>query len=200
MRYLTLLFVIMLFGCRQQKQEPPPDSAVREDLPAVRQKGMEITKQAFGTLSSNLKQALEEGGVPYALKFCNIEAMPLTDSLSKRYGVELRRVSHRPRNPSNKADSLEMESIRQYRASIADNEELKPFTFRYEDAFLYHAPIQINSGLCLNCHGQPGTDISDQNLKVINELYPQDEATGFSMGELRGIWSIKFPKAAIDSL
>lgn len=200
MRYTIFLLMVAFIGCGQQQNNTSHELPVKEELPAVRQKGMEITKQAFGTLSSNLKMAMGEGGVSHALKFCNIEAMPLTDSLSDHFGVEIRRVSHQPRNPLNEADSLEMKSIREYQSSIENDEELKPYTFRAEDVFIYHAPIQINNGLCLNCHGQPGTDISDQNLKVINELYPQDKATGFSMGELRGIWTIRFPEAAIDTL
>lgn len=200
MRIFIAAILLVFIGCGQQKKETYQDLPVKEELPEAKQKGMDITKQAFGTLSSNLKQAMSKGGVSHALKFCNIEAMPLTDSLSDHYGVKIRRVSHKPRNPLNKADSLEMESIRKYRASIENEEELKPYTFRAEKAFIYHAPIRINNGLCLNCHGQPGTDISDQNMKVINKLYPQDKATGFSMGELRGIWTIRFPEAAIDSL
>jgi len=44
----------------------------------------------------------------------------------------------------------------------------------------------------LQCHGQIGKDIHDDVYKVIKEKYPQDKATGFKVGELRGIWDIKF--------
>ena len=200
MRYFSFLLILVLIGCAQQQQKTTPDTAVREDLPAVRQKGMEITKEAFGTLSNNLQQAMSEGGVSYALKFCNVEAIPLTDSLSEQTGTDIRRASHLPRNPLNEADSLEMESIREYLAKIKNNEALEPLTYRSGNAFIYHAPIRINNGLCLNCHGQPGSDITDDNLALINKLYSEDRATGFEMGDLRGIWSIRIPKSAIDSL
>ncbi len=200
MRYITILLMLILTGCGQQKQETTADTAIREDLPAVREKGMEISKKAFGTLSGNLQQAVSEGGVSYALKFCNVEAIPLTDSLSEQSGIEIRRASHRPRNPANEADSLEMETIKKYLAKIENNEDPAPITYRYKKSFIYHAPIRINNGLCLSCHGQPGSDITEENLSVINELYPKDRATGFNMGDLRGIWSIRFPEAALDSL
>lgn len=200
MRYLIIVPLLILFGCGQQNQETETDTIVRDELPAVKQKGSEIAKQSFNTLSSNLKQALGEGGVSYALKFCNAEAMPLTDSLSRQTGIDIRRASHRARNPTNRADSLEMESIREFLRNIANNEEPEPITYRSKETYVFHAPIIINNGLCLNCHGQPGSDISEQNLTLINKLYAEDQATGFALGDLRGIWSIEFPKAAIDSL
>ncbi len=199
MRYLSLIVILLLIGCAQQ-QESTTDTAVREDLPAVKQKGMEITKEAFGTLSSNLQQAMSDGGVSHALKFCNVNAIPLTDSLSEQAGIDIRRASHLPRNPLNEADSLEMESIREYLAKIENNKAPEPLTYRSGNAFIYHAPIRINNGLCLNCHGQPGSDITEENLALINNLYSEDRAIGFEMGDLRGIWSIRIPKAAIDSL
>ncbi|NGP76554.1 DUF3365 domain-containing protein [Balneolaceae bacterium YR4-1] len=200
MRNCFILFFLLLFGCGHPNGETGTETLARKDLPAVKQKGSEITGQAFNTLSSNLKQAMSEGGVAYALEFCNVKAIPLTDSLSQYTGIEIRRSSHRPRNPRNRADSLEMKSIREFMARIEQNEEPEPITYRSKNTYIYHAPIKINNGLCLNCHGQPGTDISEQNLALINKLYTEDQATGFSIGDLRGIWSIEIPKTVIDSL
>lgn len=199
MRYFVFLTLLVLFGCGQQKQESS-ESAVREGLPAVKGLGSDISKQAFNTLSSNLKQAMNKGGIAYALEFCNVEAIPLTDSLSRQTGIDIRRASHRPRNPMNRANSLEMKSIKEYLANIENDQEPEPITYRLKDKYVYHAPIRINNGLCLNCHGQPGTDISEENLSLINELYAEDQAKGFAMGDLRGIWSIEIPIAVVDSL
>ncbi|MDX1585620.1 MAG: DUF3365 domain-containing protein, partial [Balneolaceae bacterium] len=133
-------------------------------------------------------------------KFCNVEAIPLTDSLSRNAGIEIRRASHRPRNPLNEADSLEMQTINAYLEQLENEQPLDPVTYRLGDDYIYHAPIRITNALCLNCHGQPGSDISEEHLAIINELYTNDKATGFEMGDLRGIWSIRFPKSAVDSL
>jgi hypothetical protein len=45
--------------------------------------------------------------------------------------------------------------------------------------------------MCLNCHGQPGTDISAETQKALAELYPNDLAIGHKIGDLRGMWSIR---------
>lgn len=195
----ALLIFFMLSGCKKESETSTLNRPTAENLPEVKEEGAKITKQAFTTLSSNLQQALGDGGVANALEFCNIQAMPLTDSLSKNYDVEIRRASHQPRNPANRADSLEAVSIKKYITALEANGELKPYTYRTHNSFIYHAPIRITGQLCLNCHGTPGKDISEKDMRVIRELYPEDEATGFSQGDLRGIWAIEFPKTYFES-
>ncbi|MDR8394397.1 DUF3365 domain-containing protein [Aliifodinibius sp. S!AR15-10] len=191
----VLLILILLMGCGQQNEQRPETRDAAIDTTAVIAEGQKITQAAFQTLSSNLKQAMGEGGVEHAVQFCNIEAMPLTDSLATNFGVELRRASHRPRNPDNRADSLELASINKYLEQIEQEAELKPLVYAAGDQAVYHAPIRITNALCLSCHGKPGMDIQEDDLATIQKLYPNDEATGFEFGELRGIWSVNFPEA-----
>lgn len=177
------------------KQQERADTPAPVNTAKVLQEGGAIVKGTFATLSANLSGALQEGGVAHALEFCNVEAMPLTDSLATHYGIEIRRASHRPRNPENRADSLELVSIQAYVNQLEAEGELKPYVYRHRGNILFHAPIRIAGDLCLNCHGSPGTDISQSDLELIRDLYPQDEATGFEVGKLRGIWSIRFPES-----
>ena len=197
MRYLSLFIFLLLLGCVPKEKEKTTSTSM-PDTSVVVAEGQKIAKAAFGTLSSNLGKAMAEGGVPHALQFCNVEAMPLTDSLSSSYGLQLERVSHRPRNPDNRADSLEMATIKQYLSNIEQGKQIQPAVYKLEDKIAYHAPIRITNDLCLNCHGRVGTDITGQSIKVLQELYPEDEATGFEMGDLRGIWAIEFPRSYFD--
>lgn len=189
-----LLMLLVMIGCGQQDKQQSESRVTAVDTTAVVAEGQKITQAAFKTLSSNLQKAMAEGGVEHAVQFCNIEAMSLTDSLATNFGVELRRASHRPRNPANQADSLELESIMLYMKQIEKEAELKPIVHAADQQITYHAPIRIANALCLNCHGQPNIDISDNDLKTITKLYPDDQATGFTFGELRGIWSVRFPE------
>jgi hypothetical protein len=186
------------YGCQTESQQQK-DNSISFDTTAVVNEGQKIAKATFQTLSSNLKKAMTEGGVEYALQFCNVEAMPLTDSLSKHHDVSIRRASHKPRNPYNTADSLEAEVIKQYIEKLESGEELKPVTYADENRITFHAPITITNSLCLNCHGKVNEDISKENLATIQELYPKDQATGFSMGDLRGVWTVRFPATHFDS-
>ena len=200
MRYTILLAFIMAvgYGCQTESQQQK-DNSISFDTTAVVNEGQKIAKATFQTLSSNLKKAMTEGGVEYALQFCNVEAMPLTDSLSKHHDVSIRRARHKPRNPYNTADSLEAEVIKQYIEKLESGEELKPVTYADENRITFHAPITITNSLCLNCHGKVNEDISKENLATIQELYPKDQATGFSMGDLRGVWTVRFPATHFDS-
>ncbi len=201
MRFTILTLFVLLMSCGPQndnQQSERNDKGVSIDTTEVVEAGQEITQASFQTLSRNLQKAMSEGGVKNALEFCNVKAMPLTDSLATHYGIELRRVSHQPRNPVNQADSLEMAAIKKYIREIEQGRELKPVTYVRDNTITYHAPIRIQGQLCLSCHGNPGTDIAQSDFETIQELYPEDKATGFEVGELRGIWSIQFPTDHFD--
>ncbi|KZY78149.1 hypothetical protein A3742_23470 [Oleiphilus sp. HI0071] len=49
------------------------------------------------------------------------------------------------------------------------------------------------AAVCLVCHG---SDIAAPVAKKIASLYPQDQATGFTEGELRGAFSLR--KTVVD--
>ena len=46
--------------------------------------------------------------------------------------------------------------------------------------------------MCLTCHGSKEQIGGDLYSDVIEALYPKDKAINFKLGELRGMWSIKF--------
>jgi hypothetical protein len=58
---------------------------------------------------------------------------------------------------------------------------------------VFYAPIVITTNLCLQCHGVPDVDLRPEMQPLIAQLYPQDEATGFQLGDLRGLWRVDFP-------
>lgn len=200
MRYLLLPFITLLvaYGCQSESTEQK-DRTLSFDTTAVVNEGQKIAKATFQTLSSNLKNAIEEGGIEHALQFCNVEAMPLTDSLSAHHDVSIRRASHKPRNPYNTSDSLEAKVIKQYISELEAGDKLQPVTYANENRITFHAPITITNQLCLNCHGKVNKNIAKDHLATIQKLYPNDQATGFEMGDLRGVWTIRFPATHFDS-
>ena len=62
----------------------------------------------------------------------------------------------------------------------------------------FFAPIILSNELCLKCHGEPGKDIAPEHAALIDELYTEDQAKGFKLGQLRGAWRVDFPMAAFD--
>jgi Protein of unknown function (DUF3365) len=47
--------------------------------------------------------------------------------------------------------------------------------------------------LCLQCHGAPERDIAPLTRTSIRKLYPDDKATDFKSGDLRGFCNVTFP-------
>lgn len=181
---------LTLSAVRAQAQ---PASDGREIVERARQRGQAITARAFGVLSSNLMTALARGGVSNALQFCSVEALPLTASVADTNQFTLRRVSHKARNPQNKADAAELAVLEAFRAAMAEGKTPAPLVrTNASGGATFFAPIVLNNPLCLNCHGQPGTDIKPEHLALLRQLYPHDQATGFKFGDVRGLWRIDF--------
>lgn len=182
----------------EQNLSAQESAAQKEREIRARTRGKEITMRAFGALSSNLMQAISRGGVSNALELCSVKALPLTRSVTDTNLVQLRRVSHKARNPGNKANAAELVVLNQFRSGLASGKAPTPvIQMRSNGAATYFAPIALNNPLCLNCHGQPGKKIKKENLAVIKRLYPKDEATGFKLGELRGMWRVDFKPSAL---
>jgi hypothetical protein len=187
---LRIFTVVLLgiLGCRLA-------SAAGSSLPAepLEARGKAITQQAFALLSSNLARALTEGGVTNALSYCSIQALPLTKVVADTNRVRLSRVTHKPRNPANQLAAHESAILEKFRARMAEQTPPAPVLItNAQGTVTFYAPILINNKLCLNCHGEPGKDIAADKVAYIKRLYPQDQATGFKMGDLRGLWRIEF--------
>ena len=158
------------------------------------QQGKEITKATFEALSSKLTEQMKLGGPAKAVPFCNVEAMPLTDSMAAKYMVTIKRTSDKLRNPKNKATSRELEIISQYQKSKANGDVLKPMVEKdSEEVAHFYAPITTNAK-CLKCHGVVGEMTMAKTDSIIKSLYPEDIATGYGDEQVRGIWSITFNK------
>ena len=177
----------------------PPSGLPAQVEQVVRERGQTIVAQAGGLLGSNLLAAIQAKGITNALAYCSVQALPLAEIVATNHQVALRRVSHRARNTRDQADAFEAEVLRRFQAALAPNRPPAPIlTSHRADTVTFFAPIVINNPLCLQCHGQPGTDILPENLAFIRSLYPQDAATGFKLGDLRGAWRVDFPRAALS--
>ncbi len=151
---------------------------------------------ALGTkkvLGANLMGALQEKGPVEAVTFCNERAYPLTDSMSVVFNAKIKRVTDRPRNPSNTANERELKHMKTFQTLVLNNEKLVPVVEDLEEKVQFYYPIVTND-LCLKCHGNPKTDVSLEVRNLLQEKYPNDKALGYGINEVRGIWSITFDK------
>lgn len=154
-----------------------------------------ISEIAQQTLSKTLVSAIQKGGILEAVEKCKVSAYPLIDSLSTAYQADIRRVSLKLRNPNNAPDSVERDVLEAYEYARQNSLELVPNVEEIsKDVILYTKPIMVTNPVCLSCHGKLNQEILIKNYETIHSLYPADSAIGYSMGDLRGMWSIHFLK------
>jgi hypothetical protein len=140
-------------------------------------------------LQTNLLASIEEGGPVHAVEFCAGEALTLTDSVARGLGkgISLKRVSDRHRNPVNAPDAAEMQALRHFEDALAESGSLpEDWVQRTQGGELrYYRPLVI-APPCLSCHGDP-EEMDPAVVEAIRELYPEDAATGYGVGDLRGL-------------
>lgn len=161
--------------------------------------GDSISKEAQQLLLSNLQKAIAEKGVAGAIGFCKVEAIPMIQSVGDKYGVIVKRVSNRFRNPADQPDADEAKILDAYEYNAENGIVSEPNIQKIQggEIYLYTKAIVMPAGICQSCHGDPLQDITAETLSEIKRLYPLDKVTGHEPGDLRGMWSIKIPKKQV---
>jgi hypothetical protein len=141
------------------------------------------------TLVGRLTDAMEAGGPVQAIEFCSTEAVPLTRMVESGIDgdVGLKRTSFRYRNLENAPDEAEEEALLYFeRAVEADGHAPSSYVQRVSSEELrYYQPLFM-SEFCLQCHGN--RDSMDPEVqRVLSERYPYDLATGYQVGDFRGV-------------
>lgn len=188
--FLILILMGLLIGCNPSTKESGNTEQIEQ---AALQAGNEISAAAQQGLGGQLKKAMGEGGPVHAVGFCNTAAIPILDSLTTDIPAKIRRASIRTRNPEDAPSETEKEIIEMYESALASGSQTTAVVRTLgESQVLYARPILLDNPLCLNCHGEAGTQVAEETLALLRELYPDDKALNHKMGDLRGIWSIVF--------
>ena len=141
------------------------------------------------TLIAELKYSLEEGGPDRAIRVCHVEAPQITKDISEQRNWQIGRTSLKTRNPNNNPDEWETQVLQQFEQRKQKGEDIA--TLEYSETtkagFRYMKAIPTK-GLCLTCHGET---LAEPVKATLAELYPEDNATGFIVGDIRGAFSIK---------
>lgn len=172
-------------------------NAHASDDPAARytEEARKTAQEFMQKLGGVLKQQLQAGGPESAIGVCK-EVAPALAAEYSTDGRVVKRVSLKPRNQQlGIPDAWEDQALHAFESRLAQGEpaaglEIATTT---EDAdgrwFRYMKAIPTQK-MCLQCHGQP-EQISEGVQALLAMEYPDDKATGFSEGMLRGAVSIK---------
>lgn len=185
------LYVYILTGALLSASAWADDNAARVEA------SRNVVKELQGTLVTELQAAMKAGGPVNAIEVCNKKAVEIAANISAKHGWKVGRTSLKYRNPKNAPDAWEtrvMQSFEKRKAAGEDPTKLEHFEVVSQDgnqAFRYMKALPIPEGApCLACHGEKLDPAVAARLKT---LYPQDRATGFKTGDLRGAVTITQP-------
>lgn len=141
-------------------------------------------------LMGTVMEAAEADGFGAAIEVCKAEAEPIAEEIGERQGVRIGRTSTKLRNPENQAPSWAVEGVE------AGVEEMF-FAVNQEGTLGAAIPIHL-AAPCMNCHGSaqhlaPGVE------EALAQHYPEDGATGYSKGDLRGWFWVEVPPDAVPA-
>jgi hypothetical protein len=189
--FLVPVLILGLFSCNEQAENEKDSTTIVVEEPDYLIEGRAIAMNTFNILSTTLSEKIAEGGIPNAIDYCNLAALPLTDSIAKANDVMVRRVSSKARNSANLPTAFEEGVLANYQSLMDKGMKASASVEEVDGEVYFVAPIIVQP-LCLNCHGTPGEELALSNYELINAKYPEDQAINYKEGDLRGIWSIRF--------
>ncbi|HPE48678.1 MAG TPA: DUF3365 domain-containing protein [Hyphomonas sp.] len=187
---LALLLAGVLAACGR----PEPAAPVANPTPTEQEiaGARDAASQLGSRLKARLMAAMSEGGPIAAIEVCAEEAPQIAQQVSEETGYRVGRTSLRVRNPANAPDAWEQEQLMSFMKDLQDGadpaglEAAEIVTDGGREYFRWARPIMLEAP-CATCHGQ---SVSPEILAEIKARYPDDTATGFAVGDLRGMFTV----------
>jgi hypothetical protein len=169
------------------RPETPPD--LDKLVEAARQTVRHFQERMKGELAA----AIKADGTANAVPLCQTTAPDLLTEFTDSSGFEVMRTSLKLRNPENAPGAWEREVLNEFQekaAAGANPKTLERFdeivTPEGDRLFRYMSGIPTGE-ICLKCHG---SEIKPDVKAELVRYYPDDKATGYRLGELRGAFSL----------
>lgn len=173
-----------LFSCNS------PDNAPVTSLDFIKA-GDSLSARTFDTLTKTMNAALKAGNYEKAILVCKQMAPGLTGTYNN-HAAKIRRTSNKYRNKANAPDYLEKPQLDFFQKLSENGMPMKSKLVVDEKGTVHYFKPIILQPICLNCHGKQGEDIAANTLAILKAQYPEDSASGYKAGELRGLWHITF--------
>lgn len=166
-----------------------PLHASATDEQMLKQEAMGIVKQFGGTLKPQLVKAMKEGGPVHAIDICATQAPKIAKQLSEKTGWEVKRVSLKMRNTNTATpDVWERGILEEFDVKQASGTKAGKLTASIvQDGKFRFMKAQGAQPVCLTCHG---TNIKPKVQEALNKHFPKDLATGYTLGQVRGAFSL----------
>lgn len=140
-----------------------------------------------GSLKQQLQLGMKSGGPLNAINVCNFKANEISELHSKE-GWQLKRTSLKVRNAKNTPTDYEVKILQSFATRKQQGEPIANIDHAeiQGDDFYYMKAIPTKA-VCLTCHGD---NIAEPVKQRLSQLYPDDQATGFQLGDIRGAFTL----------
>jgi len=172
-----------------------PSLLLAADETALRSEAGRLVKTYVGKLKGALQTSMTMGGPVRAIDTCKKQAPKFAAEMEAASGWQIGRTSLRIRNPANRPDAWERAGLetfeQQHRAGTPAGKLVKSEIVQQGAQQRFRFLKAIPTGkLCLTCHGD---NIAPEIRQALQRDYPQDQATGFKIGDLRGAFTLSKP-------
>lgn len=169
-------------------------AAAAADKAELAAEGKALIKDFATSLKGEFKAAMKEGGPVAAIGVCNVKAPAIAARVSEASGWRIARSSHKLRNPDNAPDEDTAAVIDEFLARQAAGKPARTLAraeiVTEDGQQVFRMVKAIPTGeVCLKCHG--GQIVTEQVEAALARLYPRDEARGFAVGEMRGVFTLR---------
>jgi hypothetical protein len=151
-----------------------------------------IAGELLGQLGQKLKAAMSTDGPVAAVSVCKESAPAIARQLSIANDAKVTRVGTRVRNQNmGVPNAWQKEALTQFEARLSQGEKAADVEYwqvadnGHGKSELRYAKAIAIQPQCLSCHGS-AQDIAAPLAEKLRIEYPNDQATGYSVGQLRG--------------
>jgi len=169
--------------------------AMADDLAKFQEDSRKVVKEMMSQLGSALQKEMAANGPAAAIKVCKDLAPAITSDLSRKTGQRVTRVSLKTRNPLlGSPDAWEQKVLADFAGRLEKedpaNIEFAEIVTEPQGKFMRYMKAIPTQDVCLKCHGSLET-IVPQVKEQLKAEYPHDKATGYTINQIRGAFSIK---------
>lgn len=173
--------------------------ALAQDIDALKLDTREKALPVLPKVVKMMQDTVADKGVAGAIPVCKEKAPALLKARAEELGWTMRRVSLKTRNPERGTpDAWETAQLTSFDLRAAAGEPATALEVGEvvtqadgKSMFRYMRAIPVGD-VCLSCHGDPD-NIAPEIKAELAKTYPQDRATGYSKGQIRGALSVERP-------
>ena len=193
--YVMLILAAQLtfIGC--QKAQTNPSSNIDTNLQPLatltgdqqKQKELAIAskEKLFQSLLGELTKSMGENGPAKSISVCKTRAPEIAAAIGEESGVRIGRTSIKLRKPENRPPEWAV-------SFVTDQIENEVEVELPENGLGVLLPIRLKA-TCTLCHGTDNQVTPEVNAAIAS-IYPEDQATGFAEGDLRGYFWVEVPQ------